>query len=342
MLAGNGSFSDIGWEVASAKALVDPTLSAYDSLTAIHSLIGMDLISEDPSSHSHPPMSIPLGLPLVPFDYSAWLPYWMVVAILMIAWSMRLLSVPAHIAYPLALGISLSVPGRWGIVSSYPLAALLTSCAWRSRDRWLPAGLAYGLFGAMRGVGIIMLLYPAVRGQWRAVVTALATVLTLLAVALAFEADSVSRWLTTSLASIEANMQRDELLTLGSILTRHGISTAWAYAIVAVVAVAAVWRGSNLFWVLNWVVLAASPIGWHHTALQGIPLMVMMWRAGRFGQAAVIVIAASAMTQQVDSLRVSVFTITWITFVVASGLSLLVDRIPPTEELRPLGRTRTP
>lgn len=340
MLAGIGSFSDIGWEVASAKALVEPGLSAYDPLTAIHGLIGMTLISEDPSSHSHPPTSLPLGLPLAPFDYSSWLPYWMVIAVLMLAWSMRLLKVPPHIAYPLAVAISLSVPGRWGIVSSYPLAALLISLAWWSRGRWLPAGLAYGLFGAMRGVGVLMLLYPVVKKQWKAVVTALATIAILLGIALAFEGDSVQRWLTVSRASIEANMTRDELLTLGSILARHEISTIWSYVIAVVVAVVALWRGSNLFWVLNWVILAISPIGWHHTTLQAIPLMVMMWRAGRFGQAAVLIIGASAMTQQVDSLRVSVFTVTWIVFVVASGLTLLFGRIPPTEELPLVRRLR--
>jgi hypothetical protein len=164
---------------------------------------------------------------------------------------------------------------------------------------------------------------------------ALFTVLGMLVIALALEPESLGKWLTTSRASIEVNLQRDELLTLMSILARHGFASVWAYAIIAVVAIVALRRGSNLFWVLNWVILAVSAIGWHHTTLQGIPLMVMMWRAGRFGQVAVILVAASAMTQQVDSLRVSVFSITWIVFVVASGLTLLIGTIPPKEELRP-------
>jgi hypothetical protein len=340
MLAGNGGWTDIGWEVASAKALVEPGFSAYDSLEAIHPLIGMELAFQDFSSHSHPPMSIPLGLPLVPFDYATWLPYWIVVALLMIAWSMRLLGVPAHLAYPIALLISLTVPGRWGLVSTYPVSALFVSWAWHSRQRWGQAGLAYGLLGATRGIGLLLLLYPLARRQWRAILIALATVAVLLGIALVIEPDALTQWLTTSRASIEANMQRDDLLTLGSILARQEVAEFWAYVIAAVIAIAALWRGSNLFWVLNWVILAVSPIAWFHTVLLGIPLMVMMWRAGRFGRIAVLVIAASAMTQLVDPMVTLVFSITWITFVVASGLTLLVDQVGPREEIPLISRAR--
>lgn len=340
MLAGNGGWTDIGWEVASAKALVEPGFSAYDSLEVIHPLIGMDLAFQDFSSHSHPPMSIPLGLPLVPFDYATWLPYWIVVALLMIAWSMRLLGVPAHLAYPLALLISLTVPGRWGLVSTYPVSALFVSWAWHSRQRWASSGLAYGLLGATRGIGLLLLLYPLARRQWKAILVALGTVVVLLGIALVIEPDSLTQWLTTSRASIEANMQRDDLLTLGSILARQEIAEFWAYVIAAVIAVAAIARGSNLFWVLNWVILAVSPIAWFHTILLGIPLMVMMWRAGRFGRIAVLVIAASAMTQLVDPMVTLVFSITWITFVIASGVTLLVDQVGPREEIPLLSRAR--
>jgi hypothetical protein len=333
MLAGNGGWTDIGWEVASAKALVEPGFSAYDSLEVIHPLIGMDLAFQDFSSHSHPPMSIPLGLPLVPFDYASWLPYWIVIAMLMIAWSMRLLGVPAHLAYPLSLLISLTVPGRWGLVSTYPVSALFVSWAWHSRQRWASSGLAYGLLGATRGIGLLLLLYPLARKQWKAVVVALGTVVVLLGIALIIEPDSLTQWLTTSRASIEANMQRDDLLTVGSILARHEIHEFWSYVIAAVVAALALWRGSNLFWVLNWLILAVSPIAWFHTILLGIPLMVMMWRAGRFGRIAVLVIAASAMTQLVDPMVTLVFSITWITFVVASGITLLVNQVGPREDL---------
>ena len=128
-------------------------------------------------------------------------------------------------------------------------------------------------------------------------------------------------------------MQRDDLLTVGSILARYEISEFWSYVIAAVVAALALWRGGNLFWVLNWLILAVSPIAWFHTILLGIPLMVMMWRAGRFGRIAVLVIAASAMTQLVDPMVTLVFSITWITFVVASGITLLVNQVGPREDL---------
>lgn len=338
MLAGNGGWTDIGWEVASAKALVEPGYSAYDSLEVIHPLIGMDLTFQDFSSHSHPPMSIPLGLPLVPFDYAAWLPYWIVVALLMIAWSMRLLGVPAHLAYPLAIVIALTVPGRWGLVSTYPLSALLVSWAWNTRTQWRSAGIAYGLFGATRGIGLLLLIYPFAHKQWKAIATALGVVAVLLGIALAFEPAAMSEWLTTSRASIEANMQRADLLTLSSLLTRQEWAEAWVWLLAAVIAAAAVWRGSNLFWVLNWLILAISPIAWFHTVLLGIPLMVMMWRAGHFGRVAVLIVAASAMTQLADPMVTLVYSISWPAFVIASGLALLVNRVGPHEPLPLLGR----
>jgi hypothetical protein len=232
------------------------------------------------------------------------------------------------------------VPGRWGLVSTYPLSGLFVAWAWRSRQRWAQAGLAYGLLGATRGIGLLLLLYPLARRQWKAVATAIGVVVALLVVALVIEPDSLTQWLTTSRASIEANMQRPDLLTIGSILERNGIPEFWAYVIAAVVAIAALWRGSNLFWVLNWVILAVSPIAWFHTTLLGIPLMVMMWRAGRFGRIAVLVISASAMTQLVDPMVTLVFSIGWITFVVASGLALLVDQVGPREEIPLLSRAR--
>jgi hypothetical protein len=186
-LAGNGGWTDIGWEVASAIGLIRGDYSAYGSLKVLHPLVGMDVAFVDPSAHSHPPMSIPLGLPLVPFPYGTWLAYWVIAALLMVAWSMRLLNVPAHIAYPLTLVIALSVPGRWGLVSTYPVSALLVAWAWRSRDRWLKAGVAYGLFGATRGIGLLLLAYPLVRRQWRTILVAAGVVLGLLVIAVLLE-----------------------------------------------------------------------------------------------------------------------------------------------------------
>lgn len=336
-LAGNGGWTDIGWEVASAVGLIRIDYSAYDSLEALHPLIGMDVTFVDLSAHSHPPMSIPLGLPLVPFPYGTWLAYWMVIALLMIAWSMRLLKVPAHLAYPIALVIALSVPGRWGLVSTYPVSALLVAWAWQSRDRWLPAGVAYGLFGATRGVGLLLLAYPLVRRQWRAILVAAAVVLGLLLMAVALERDVITAWLTTSRASIEASMQRPDLLSLGSIFRRFGYPEFLAWVVALAVGVLAWWRGSNLFWVLNWVILAISPIAWFHTLVLAVPLLVMVWKSGRVGQVMVLIVAAASLTQMVDPYVTLVFSIGWIVFVVAAAVALVTGRVGSDQ-----GDTRRP
>lgn len=336
-LAGNGGWTDIGWEVASAVGLIRIDYSAYDSLETLHPLIGMDVTFVDLSAHSHPPMSIPLGLPLVPFPYGTWLAYWMVIALLMIAWSMRLLKVPAHLAYPIALVIALSVPGRWGLVSTYPVSALLVAWAWQSRDRWLPAGAAYGLFGATRGVGLLLLAYPLVRRQWRTILVAAVVVLGLLLMAVALERDVITAWLTTSRASIEASMQRPDLLSLGSIFRRFGYPEFLAWVVALAVGVLAWWRGSNLFWVLNWVILAISPIAWFHTLVLAVPLLVMVWKSGRVGQVMVLIVAAASLTQMVDPYVTLVFSIGWIVFVVAAAVALVTGRVGSDQ-----GDTRRP
>lgn len=341
-LAGNGGWTDIGWEVASAVGLVRGDYSAYDSLEVLHPLIGMEVTFVDLSSHSHPPMSLPLGLPLAPFDYGTWLAYWVVAALLMVAWSMRLLNVPAHIAYPLALVIALSVPGRWGLVSTYPVSALLVAWAWRSRDRWLTAGVAYGLFGATRGIGLLLLAYPLVRRQWRTILVAAGVVLGLLVIAVLLERDVITAWLTTSRASIEANMQRADLLSIGSIFRRFGYPEFLAWIIAVIVGLIAWWRGSNLFWVLNWTILAISPIAWFHTIILAVPLLVMVWRSGRLGQVMVFIIAAASLTQLVDPYVVLVFSIGWITFIVATAMALLQGRVGGWEpQSRPWIRSGT-
>lgn len=326
-LAGNGGWTDIGWEVASAIGLIRGDYSAYDSLEVLHPLVGMEVSFVDLSAHTHPPMSIPFGLPLVPFPYGTWLSYWVITALLMIAWSMRLLRVPPHIAYPLAILIALTVPGRWGLVSTYPVSALLVAWAWHSRDRWLPAGVAYGLFGASRGVGLILLAYPLIRRQWRTLVVAGAVVLGMLAIAVAFEGDVITAWLTTSRASIEASMQRPDLLSVGSVFRRFGYPEFMAWIVALIIGLIAWWRGSNLFWVLNWVILAISPIAWFHTIVLAIPLLVMVWRSGRLGQVMVLITAAASMTQLVDPYVTLVFSIGWIVFIVASAVALLSGRV---------------
>ncbi len=339
MLAGNGGWTDIGWEVASAIGLIRGDYSAYDSLEVLHPLVGMDLIFVDLSSHSHPPMSIPLGIPLGFIDYGWWLSVWVVAAVAMIALTMRALRVPAHLAYPLALVMALSVPGKWGLVSTYPLAALLIAMAWRYRERTVAAGVSLGLFGATRGVGLLLLLYPFARKQWKTVLVAVGVVAALLVVAVAFEPGIIGAFLTTSRESISVNMDRADLLTPGSVFRRYGMSEYFAWILAVLVAVIAVWRRQELFWVLNWFILAISPIAWFHSIVMGIPLLVIIWRSGRLGQILVLIVAAASIAQPVNPFTTLVFSIDWIVFIIAGAIALLFCRIPQKEPLS-LFRTR--
>lgn len=342
MLAGNGGWTDIGWEVASAIGLMRGDYSAYDSLEVLHPLVGMDLEFVDLSSHSHPPMSIPLGIPLGFFEYGWWLSFWVIAAVVMIAVAMRALHVPPHIAYPLALVISLSVPGKWGLVSTYPLAALLVALAWRSRERAVTAGVSLGLFGATRGIGLLLLLYPLARKQWRTIAIASGVVFLLLVVAVAFEPEIIGSFLTTSRESIAVNMDRADLLTPGSIFRRYEMSEYFAWIIALVVAGIALLRKQELFWVLNWLILAVSPIAWFHSIVMGIPLLVIIWRSGRLGQILVLVVGATCVAQPVNPFTILVFSVDWIVFIIAGAIALMFCKIPQCEPLTLFRRSLKP
>ncbi len=340
MLAGNGGWTDIGWEVGSAIGLIRGDYSAYDSLEVVHPLVGMDVEFVDLSSHSHPPMSIPLGIPLGFIDYGWWLSFWVIAAVVMIALTMRLLQVPAHIAYPLALLLALTVPGKWGLVSTYPVAALLLALAWRFRSNPSASGISLGLFGATRGIGLLLLAYPFARKQWKTLVWAIGVVFALLVIAVAFEPGIINSFLTTSRASIEVNMQRADLLTPGSILSRYGFSEVIVYVAALVVAGIALWRKQELFWVLNWLILAVSPIAWFHSIVMGIPLLVVIWRSGKLGQVLVLVVGAAVVSQPVNPFTTLVFSIDWIVFVAAGAIALLFCSIPQRDPLPLFDRFR--
>lgn len=340
MLAGNGGWTDIGWEVASALGLIRGDFSSYDSLEVLHPLVGMDLQFVDLSSNSHPPMSIPLWILPGFIDYGWWLSFWVIAAVVMIALSLRLLRVPAYIAYPLAILISLSVPGKWGLVSTYPVAALLIALAWRFRNSPATSGVSLGLFGATRGIGLLLLIYPFAHRQWRTVIIAIAVVVGLLVVAVAFEPGIIGQFLTVTRASIEVNMQRADLLTPGSILARYGFSEYFAYLGALVIAGIALWRKQELFWVLNWLVLAVSPIAWFHTIVMGIPLLVIIWRSGKLGQVLVLIVAAAVVAQPVNPFTTLVFSVNWTVFVVAGAIAILFCPIPQRDPLTLFARNR--
>jgi hypothetical protein len=256
---------------------------------------------------------------------------------MMIALSMRALSVSAHIAYPLALLISLSVPGKWGLVSTYPVAALLVAMAWRYRDRAVAAGVSLGIFGATRGIGLLLILYPFARKQWKTVIIAAGVVLGLLIIALALEPDIIASFLTTSRESIAVNMQRADLLTPGSIFRRYGFSEYIAWILALIVVFVALRRKQELFWVLNWLILAVSPIAWFHSIVMGIPLLVIIWRSGRLGQLLVLVVAAASVAQPVNPFTTLVFSIDWLVFILAGAIAIMFCSIPQKAPLTLFG-----
>ena len=320
-LAGAGGWTDVGWEVASTIGLVKPDFSAYDSLEVLHPLVGMQLDFVDLSVNSHPPMAIPLGLPLAYLDYGWWLSFYVIASFCLIALSMRLMQVPAYIAYPLALGIGLTVPGRWGLMSTYPLSAILIALAWKYRRHPAIAGAAYGIYGSSRGFGLLMLLYPLIKRQWKTLIIGAAIPVALLAIAVALEPAVITNFLDTSRASIAASLQRNDLMTVGALWRRSGSPEYVAWLLAAAVAAAALWRKQEPFWVINWFILAVSPIAWLHTFVMAIPLLVVVWRSSKLGVVLVLIAAASIVSP--PPLISTYFSINWVVVVVVSGIALL-------------------
>jgi hypothetical protein len=175
---------------------------------------------------------------------------------------------------------------------------------------------------------LILLLYPLAHRQWKTIMVAVGTVLALLLIALAFEPTIIADFLTTSRDSITANMQRDDLLTIGSFFRRWGLPEYLAWIIALVVALFAYLRKQELFWILNWLILALSPIAWFHTIILGIPLMVVLWKSGRLGQVLVLITAAAAISQPVNPFTTLVFSTGWTVFIIASGIGIIACKIP--------------
>lgn len=325
-LAGAGGWTDVGWEVASTIGLIKPDFSAYDSLEVLHPLVGMQLDFVDLSVNSHPPFAIPLGLPLAYLDYGWWLSFYVVASFCLIALSMRLMRVPAYIAYPLALGICLTIPGRWGLMSTYPMSAFLIALAWKYRRHPVIAGTAYGVYGSSRGIGLLMLLYPLWRRQWKTLIIGAAIPVALLAIAVALEPTVINAFLESSRASIAASLQRSDLMTVGALLRRNGSQEYVGWLIAGVVAAIALWRKQDPFWVINWFILAVSPIAWLHTFVMAIPLLVVVWRSSKLGVVLVLIAAASVVSP--PPLISTYFSINWVVVIAVTGIALLTCPIP--------------
>ncbi len=289
-LAGGGGVTDIGGAAAAAYGLWSRALTAYEP-SAVLDAIGVGAYG--PTGHTHPPTSIVLGVPLLAVEYTWWLSYWVVLSAVAIAVSLRLMSVPASIAYPVALGICLTAPGGESLVTTYPVSALLIAAAWRFRDREGVSGVALGLFTAERGLGGLLLLEPLLRRRWRTVAVATAVVLGLLALAVIIEPGVIGGFLTGGRAWLAENLARTDLYTPYAVFLRRGWPI-WLLVVCVVLWAAWAWvRGSDRYWVLVWVVAALSPLAWHYTSIQLLPLAVVVWRAGHVGRVIAIIAAAT-------------------------------------------------
>jgi hypothetical protein len=166
-----------------------------------------------------------------------------------------------------------------------------------------------------------MLLYPLIKRQWKTLIIGAAIPVALLAIAVALEPAVITNFLDTSRASIAASLQRNDLMTVGALLRRSGSQEYVAWLLAAAVAAAALWRKQEPFWVINWFILAVSPIAWLHTFVMAIPLLVVVWRSSKLGVVLVLIAAASIVSP--PPLISTYFSINWVVVVVVSGIALL-------------------
>jgi len=142
-LTGQRGQTDIGWEVSASAGLVNPEVSAYAPLGQLGPLIGMDTVENVP--HIHPPPALSVFVPLAFIAYSTRLGSWIVAMIMSLAWTLRVTSVAPWVAYPVALGLSLTRVGQFSLSTTYPLLALCIALAWRYRSGHWTSGIALGL-----------------------------------------------------------------------------------------------------------------------------------------------------------------------------------------------------
>jgi hypothetical protein len=322
-VSGGDGGSDIGWEVAASRGLLDAQASSYDPVSQLGLLIGMR--EPEMLAHSHPPTALPLGIPLALLPYTWWLGMWIVAMVCLTALAMRILAVPMWVAYPVALAISVTRPGQNMLMGTYPLMAFVLAVAWARRDSPGRFGIALAVLAATRGFAGILLLYPLLRRQWRTVFIAVATLVALMVVALAFEFDVVQRFFEAAQATIRYNLSRYDLLTPSALFEHFGIPTFLWVLIALVVTVVALARRQSLFWSIAWLSFAVTTIAWPQSVIMGLPLAVMFWKAGGAGPILVILgaIPVVAFSTQLN--------VSWPVFILLSGVALVTVRIPGDE-----------
>ena len=318
-LDGSGAFTDVGWEVASSQGLVDSTRSMYDTIDVLAPLIGMS--AYDVGAHTHPPTSVVMWLPLGYLPYGWWLAFFVCASAVMLALTLRVMAVPAWLAYPLVALMSITPVGMFVLTTTYPLMALVLALAWRFRDVPWVAGPAYGVLAAARGVAGVLLVYPLVRRQWRTVVVALGLLVVLAGIATILEPTAISEFLREGRAAIEYLSSQGYLFSPFALLARWGVPTWLGYLGALLVLVLGVFLKRNLFWLLVWFSLAISPLGWVHSIAGALPLFVLMWRSGRLGQILTLVVATATFAL-FDTAPVTA-NLAWLVTLVATGIAVV-------------------
>lgn len=316
-LAGRGGHTDIGWEIAASAGLASPVHHGYDTLRALDPLIGMGWLLDLP--HVHPPMALAAGIPLSWASYPVWLSCWVVAMVSAMALSMRLMGVPAWVAYPVAVGLGLTGPGQLSLESTYPLMALLIALAWRFRDYPWIAGPSLALFASWRGVGAVMLVYPAIRRRWRTLAIALGVVAALALVAFALEPGVFADFVVKGGAAVQTHLTRPDLFTPEALLSRRGIPRVAVWIVAVCVVAVGLYLKREPFWLLLWFTFAVTPIAWTQSPMMAIPLAVAIWKSGRLGGFLVLVMAIPVVTSGRTP-----WSLGWITLVVVSAIALLV------------------
>ena len=322
-LAGRGGWTDIGWEVVAAKALLDPGYSAYATLKVLDPLIGMGWPADQ--GLSHPPFGIPPFILLTPFSYEWWLPFWITASIVALAISMRALDVAPWIAYPVALSVALTFSGQFSLLSTYPMSALLLALAWRWRRRTWLGGLALAGFGLGRGYGLILLAYPALRRRWRLLSVSIATVAVMSIIAWLFEPSVYSAFFSEGRRTIETDLSRGDLITPLSLTRQRGIPDLAVYLLAGLAAARMFWLRRQPFWALVWFSFAITPIAWYHSAVVAIPLLVTIWRISTVGRIATIISAG------IFAASTTYMSYSWTVMVIATGFALVWGRRLPTQ-----------
>ena len=317
-LGGSAGTTDVGWEVAASRALLDPGVSAYAPLSEVAALINM--AGDSWQANSHPPTALPLGIPLAFAPYSWWLPCWMIAMICTMAITMRIMGTPIWAAYPTALVLGLTSQGQNVLTGTYPVMGIALALAWRYQGRSNIAGIAYAVIAASRGVGIVLLLYPLARRRWRTVIITLTTVAVLAFIAILIEPTVVSGFLDAGRASITFNLELP-ILTPSALLIDAGLPSWAAWLAVPAITVAALMRRRSLFWVTAWLSFAISPVAWPHSFAMALPLAVVIWRSGGLGVALMILSAAPLLG------NTSHVVIVWPVFLGLSAIALFLCRL---------------